>query len=56
MLSRAPKGPTLVIAPTSVCMNWMSEAARFAPTLNMQLFGSGDRAAMLGNLQPTMWW
>jgi SNF2 family DNA or RNA helicase len=32
ILSRAPKGPTLVIAPTSVCMNWISEAARFAPT------------------------
>ncbi|NVM77000.1 hypothetical protein FHW83_002801 [Duganella sp. SG902] len=50
ILSRAPQGPTLVIAPTSVCMNWMSEAARFAPTLNMQLFGPGDRAEMLGNL------
>jgi SNF2 family DNA or RNA helicase len=50
MLSRAPQGPTLVIAPTSVCMNWMSEAARFAPTLNMQLFGPGDRAAQLNNL------
>jgi SNF2 family DNA or RNA helicase len=50
MLSRAPQGPTLVIAPTSVCMNWMSEAARFAPTLNMLLFGAGNRAEVLGNL------
>ena len=41
MLSRAPQGPTLVVAPTSVCMNWMSEAARFAPTLNVKLFGAG---------------
>jgi SNF2 family DNA or RNA helicase len=50
ILSRAPQGPTLVIAPTSVCMNWMSEAARFAPTLNVQLFGAGDRAEQLNNL------
>ncbi|TFW21978.1 SNF2-related protein [Duganella callida] len=50
VLARAPQGPSLVIAPTSVCMNWMSEAARFAPTLNVQLFGSGDRAGMLANL------
>lgn len=47
VLSRAPGGPTLVVAPTSVATNWMAEAQRFAPTLNMHLFGSGDRAAML---------
>jgi hypothetical protein len=52
ILSRAPQGPALVIAPTSVCMNWMSEAARFAPTLNVKLFGSGDRAEMLNGAQP----
>jgi len=51
-LARAPQGPTLVVAPTSVCMNWMSEAARFAPTLNLRLFGAGDRADMLNTLQP----
>ena len=47
ILSRAPGGPTLVVAPTSVATNWMAEAERFAPTLNMKLFGAGDRAAML---------
>ena len=52
ILSRAPQGPTLVVAPTSVCMNWMSEAARFAPTLNVKLFGAGDRGAMLDDVQP----
>jgi SNF2 family DNA or RNA helicase len=52
MLSRAPNGPTLVIAPTSVCMNWTSEAARFAPTLNIKLFGAGDRKETLATLQP----
>ena len=52
ILSRAPQGPSLVIAPTSVCMNWISEAARFAPTLNVKLFGPGDRAAMLAGAGP----
>jgi SNF2 family DNA or RNA helicase len=52
ILLRAPAGPTLVVAPTSVCMNWISEAARFAPTLNVKLFGSGDRAEMLAGAQP----
>ncbi|HWW71014.1 MAG TPA: DEAD/DEAH box helicase, partial [Duganella sp.] len=52
ILSRAPQGPTLVIAPTSVCMNWISEAARFAPTLNVKLFGAGDRAETMTTLQP----
>ncbi len=47
MLARAPQGPTLVIAPTSVCMNWIAEAEKFAPTLKVKLFGAGDRAAML---------
>ncbi|CDG80754.1 DEAD/DEAH box helicase [Janthinobacterium agaricidamnosum] len=52
ILSRAPDGPTLVIAPTSVCMNWISEAARFAPTLNVTLFGAGDRGDTLAKVQP----
>ncbi|MGZ5199632.1 MAG: DEAD/DEAH box helicase [Telluria sp.] len=47
MLARAPDGPTLVVAPTSVCTNWVAEATRFAPTLKVKLFGQGERAAML---------
>lgn len=35
MLQRAPRGPQLVVAPTSVAINWLSEAQRFAPTLNV---------------------
>ena len=42
-LARAPQGPTLVVAPTSVCMNWIEEARRFAPTLTPVQFGHGDR-------------
>ncbi|MES2898459.1 MAG: DEAD/DEAH box helicase [Pseudomonadota bacterium] len=52
LVSRAPGGPALVVAPTSVCMNWISEAARFAPTLNVKLFGPGDRADMLDTAGP----
>ena len=52
LLLRAPTGPALVVAPTSVCTNWMAEIARFAPTLNALLFGSGDRSGTLSRLQP----
>lgn len=52
ILSRAGDGPTLVIAPTSVCMNWQSEAQRFAPTLNVHLLGDGNRKAMIESLRP----
>ena len=37
ILERAKNGPTLVVAPTSVVFNWIDEARRFAPTLNIKL-------------------
>jgi len=52
VLTRAPQGPTLILAPTSVGMNWLSEAEKFAPTLNPIQFGGGDRQKLLNNLQP----
>ncbi|PSN11841.1 helicase [filamentous cyanobacterium CCT1] len=52
ILTRAPEGPTLIVAPTSVCMNWMGEAEKFAPTLKPMQFGTGDRQKILNNLQP----
>jgi SNF2-related domain/Helicase conserved C-terminal domain len=52
VLTRAMHGPTLILAPTSVCMNWLDEAAHFAPTLNAQLFGAGDRTRMLDEAGP----
>ncbi len=52
ILTRAPQGPTLIVAPTSVCMNWVAEAERFAPTLNAMQFGSGDRQQQVNDLQP----
>ena len=52
LVNCAAQGPSLVIAPTSVCTNWLEEAARFAPTLKPIRFGDGDRASTLGKLQP----
>ncbi|OGR00987.1 MAG: hypothetical protein A2505_04075 [Deltaproteobacteria bacterium RIFOXYD12_FULL_55_16] len=51
-LNRADQGPTLVVAPTSVCPNWEEEANRFAPTLNVVLFGGRQREKMLAGLGP----
>ncbi|AKU23390.1 DEAD/DEAH box helicase [Massilia sp. NR 4-1] len=52
ILLRAPQGPALVVAPTSVCLNWASEAARFAPTLRVKIFGEGDREESVANAGP----
>jgi superfamily II DNA or RNA helicase len=52
LLARAPGGPALVVAPTSVCGNWMAEAARFAPSLNVQIYGEGDREGLLAAVGP----
>jgi SNF2 family DNA or RNA helicase len=45
-------GPALVVAPTSVCANWLSEANRFAPTLNLRELRWGDREKTLTGLGP----
>jgi hypothetical protein len=50
ILDRAPGGPTLVVAPTSVCMNWVAETDRFAPTLNMVVLGGGNREQTVKDL------
>jgi superfamily II DNA or RNA helicase len=52
ILAHATQGATLIIAPTSVCLNWISEAQKFAPTLNPIQFGSDDRQNTLNALQP----
>lgn len=52
MLSRASEGPSLVVAPTSVCWNWLTEANRFAPTLNVVLLGgSTNREELVRGLK-----
>ena len=50
LVERAELGAALVVAPVSVCRNWVKEAMRFAPTLNFQIFGAGDRKAAVENL------
>jgi len=56
IVARAQSGASLVLAPTSVCFNWQQEISRFAPTLNVKVFGrDGDmseRKKVLENLQP----
>jgi superfamily II DNA or RNA helicase len=52
LLERAGDGPALVVAPTSVTFNWIAEGQRFAPTLNMHQFGTGDRDAIFEDLGP----
>ncbi len=57
MLCEAPKGPCLVIAPTSVCPNWEAELARFAPSLAVRRLrdvASGDRADVVREMRPGM--
>ncbi|MFC3120769.1 DEAD/DEAH box helicase [Agaribacter flavus] len=54
LVARAQGGPSLVIAPTSVCFNWQQEAQKFAPTLNIKVFSeattSSQRATLLQEL------
>lgn len=49
LVARAEGGPALVIAPTSVCGNWLAEASRFAPSLRLHLYGEGEREAVLND-------
>ena len=52
LLTRASSGPSLVIAPSSVCMNWHTESMRFAPTLNTIQFGGKHRESLIKELKP----
>jgi len=49
---RAPRGPALVVAPTSVVGNWLAEAARFAPSLSLRDYRGAQRDAGLRGLGP----
>ena len=55
LLERAAGGPALVIAPTSVCGNWLAEAQRFAPTLNARIYseaGDSERDELVSQAGP----
>ncbi len=49
VLQRASLGPTLIVAPTSVCNNWIDEIARFAPSLNTLRLSEGNRIQMIAD-------
>lgn len=51
LLARAAGGAALVLAPTSVCGNWLAEANRFAPTLDVQIYGE-ERDSLLAGAAP----
>ncbi|HEY5949919.1 MAG TPA: DEAD/DEAH box helicase [Kofleriaceae bacterium] len=51
LLDRAKLGPALVLAPTSVTLNWIDELRRFGPTLRPIVYGEqDDRAGCLERL------
>jgi SNF2 family DNA or RNA helicase len=47
VIDRAEEGPALVIAPTSVCFNWMREVEKFAPGMTAFMYRETDRAEFL---------
>lgn len=44
---KGKRAPSLVVAPTSVVYNWLSEAEKFTPTLTTALFLGRDRGELL---------
>ncbi len=52
ILTNAAKGPSLVIAPTSVCFNWQDEMDRFTPTLSSHSFNGENRRKTIEKLGP----
>lgn len=52
LLNHAPKGSCLVVAPTSVCHNWLTEMSKFSPTLNTYTFtDEAKRPELIKNLK-----
>ena len=47
---KTDRAPSLVVAPTSVVYNWLSEASKFTPTLKTALFLGRDRGELLARL------
>ncbi len=52
ILKHAEKGPSLVVAPTSVSTNWQTEVHRFTPTLNLKTMPTKDRKKAIESLGP----
>lgn len=52
LLDRAAQGPALIVAPTSVGMNWSREVARFAPSLVPKQYREHDRQHVIETAGP----
>jgi len=52
LLHRAHLGPAMVISPVSVITNWISETAKFAPTLKIKTLTTVNREQTLKSLEP----
>lgn len=52
LLHRANIGPALVVSPISVIPNWISETAKFAPTLTVKTLTIANREQTLKLLEP----
>ncbi|MGE0546122.1 MAG: SNF2-related protein [Kofleriaceae bacterium] len=51
LLDRSADGPAMVLAPTSVVLNWADELRRFAPSLRPVIYGErGNRTECLATL------
>ena len=50
LLQRAAAGPQLVVAPTSVALNWHAESTRFAPSLRLHNYQQNRSLEGLGPL------
>ena len=52
LFDRARLGPALIVAPTSVGINWVRETQRFAPSLNAQLYREHERESLIQSAGP----
>jgi SNF2 family DNA or RNA helicase len=50
ILRHAADGPSLVVAPTSVSTNWLTEVTRFTPTINIVTLSGKDRHTAIKEL------
>ncbi|MCT4615452.1 MAG: DEAD/DEAH box helicase [Marinifilaceae bacterium] len=50
LIERAPLGASIVVAPSSVCSNWVNEIKKFAPSLNPVMLGLKNRKKTIEKL------
>ena len=51
LASRKQSGPVLIVAPTSLAINWQREAEKFAPRLEIELLDGTDRLEKLQDVE-----